>query len=167
MTIRRFSPSLLLVLLTLAACADDRRGYPSLAPRPIERAVLRVQPAPATAAVEPPPISSASDIAQLVASARTADTAFKAALDQARPDIAAGRAAAEGSEAWVVGQQALSNAVAERAPVAQALSELDKRRQAAVAAGHSAEEAAIADAAQQVEAIDEAERALLDAVMPS
>lgn len=166
MTLRHFSPALLSLVL-LAGCADDRRGYPSLAPRPIERAVLTAEPAPATAPVETRPVASSADIDQLVAGAQAADSAFRAALDKARPQIAAGRGAAEGSEAWVVGQEAYSNAVAERAPVAQALAELDKRRQAAVAAGNGAEEAAIADAAQQVQALDEAERALLDAAMPS
>jgi hypothetical protein len=163
----RALPVVSLMLPLLAGCADTRSGYPSLAPRPIERAVLQAAPAPATAPVEAPVLAPSADLAQIVASAQAGDQAFKAALAKARPQIEAARGAAEGSEAWVAGQQAYSSADAERAPVAQALAELDKRRQAAIDAGNAAEEATIAAAAQQVQALDEAERTLLDAAMPS
>jgi hypothetical protein len=166
MNIRAF-PAAVLALSALAGCADTRSGYPSLAPRPIERAVLRAEAAPATAPVETPPLAATADVAQIVASAQAADAAFKAALDAARPQIEAGRAAAEGSEDWAAGQLAYSRAEAARAPVGQALAELDRRRQAAVAAGNTDEEAAIAEATLQVQALDEAERALLEAMMPS
>lgn len=157
----------LLALSVLPGCADTRSGYPSLAPRPVERAVLRVEPAPATAPVETPSISATADLARIVADAHAADAAFRAALDAARPQIEAGRAAAEGSEPWVAAQQAYSRAEAERTPVGQALAELDRRRQAAIGAGNAAEEAAVAEATLQVQALDEAERALLDAALPS
>ena len=156
-----------LTLPLLAGCADTRSGYPSLAPRPIERAALKAAPAPATAPVDTPAISPTADLAQIVASAQAADSAFKAALEKARPQIEAARGAAEGSEAWVMGQQAFSSADAERAPVSQALAELDKRREAAIDAGNHNEEATIAKTAQQVQALDEAERAQLEAAMPS
>lgn len=157
----------LLLLAGLAGCADTRTGYPSLAQRPIEREVLRAAVAPPAAVTGTPPLPAAAAIEQIVASARTADAAFRAALDQARPAIEAGRHAAEGSEAWVAGQQAYSNADFARAPVSEALAELDRRRQAATAAGDGAEEAATIEALLQVQAIDEAERAQLAALMPS
>lgn len=160
-------PVALLILSLLAGCTDSRIGYPSLAPRPVERAVLRAEPASAATVGEPAALPASADIAQIVASAQAADVAFKAALDKARPAIEAGRSAAPGSEAWVDGQQALSGTDAERAPVGNALAELDRRRQAAVAAGKADEEAAIAEATLQVQALDEAERALIDAAMPS
>ena len=163
MTGLRFPALLLFSMVT--GCADVRSGYPSLAPRPIERAVLQAQPAPATAPVATPPLPASAGIAQILASAQAADAAFRAALETGRPRIEAGRAAAEGSEAWVEGQLAYSRAEAERAPVGQALAELDRRRQAAIAAGNGAEEAAIAEAALQVQALDEAGRALLAALM--
>lgn len=165
--INRLFSGALLLLSGLAGCADGRSGYPSLAPRPVERAVLRVAPAAATAPIEAAPIPASADIAQIVATARAADAAFRAALETARALIEAGRGAAEGSEAWVDGQQAYSRAEAERAPVGNALAELDRRRQAAVAAGNSDEEAVIAEASLQVQALHEAETALLDALMPA
>ena len=159
-------PAALILLSALAGCADTRSGYPSLAPRPVERAVMQAQPAPATAAAETPQLPASAGIAEIVASAQAADAAFRAAVGAARPLIEAGRAAPEGSEAWIEGQQAYSGADAARAPVGQALAELDRRRQAAVIAGDSAEEAAIAEATLQVQALDEAERALLAGLMP-
>ena len=155
----------LLMLSAVAGCADGRSGYPSLAPRPIEREVMRADPAPAAAPVEAPPPATA-DIAQIVAGAQIADAAFKAAVDKARPRIEAARGAAEGSEVWVEGQQAYSDAEAARAPVGAALVELDRRRQAATEANSDGEVAALGEAALQVQAIDEAERALLASLMP-
>lgn len=154
-------------LLGLAACADVRSGYPSLAPRPIEREVLRAEAAPLTAVAESAPLPLSADIARIVAEARAADAAFRAAIDKGRARIEAGRAAAEGSEAWVDAQLAYSDADAARAPVGEALAELDRRRQAAIEAGDGAQEAAITDAAMQVQALHEAETAQLAALMPA
>ena len=166
MMIPRFAVALLAlpVLSVLASCADMGSGYPSLAPRPVERAVLQADPAPAAA---PAPLPASADIAQVVARAQTADAAFRAALETARPRIVAARGAPEGSEAWMAGQQAYSDAEAQRAPVGEALVELDRRREAATAAGREDEAAAIAEAGLQVQALDEAGRALLSGLMPS
>lgn len=157
----------LAILPTLAGCADTRSGYPSLAPRPIERAMMQAEAAPALPPAARPPLAPSADIVEILASATAADTAFKAALETARPRIEAGRSAAEGSEAWVVAQQAYSDVEAARAPIGNALAELDRRRQVAVAAGKGGEEAAIAEAALQVQALDEAERALLAGLVPA
>lgn len=161
----RFAAALLALpaLVPLASCADTRSGYPSLAPRPVERAVMQADPAPAAPAAGPAaaPLPASADIAQIVARAQAADAAFRAALEKARPQIAAGRGAAEGSETWVVGQQAYSDAESLRAPVGEALAELDRRREAATEAGRNDEAAAITDAGLLVQAIDEAGRALL------
>jgi len=163
----RLSAVALLALSTLAGCAGTTQGYPSLAPRPIEREVMRADVAPATAAVEPPPLPPSAEVAQIVASAQAADAAFRTALDKARPQIEAARGAAEGSEQWVAAQQAYSAADAARAPVGDALAELDRRRQAAVEAGKGDEATALAGAALEIQALDEAERALLAGLMPA
>ncbi len=169
MSASRAVPLLLLPLLLagLTACADVRSGYPSLAPRPIEREVLRAEAVPPVAAAEVPPLPLAADIAGIVAGAQAADVAFRAAIDKGRARIEAGRAAAEGSEAWIDAQLAYSDADAARAPVGEALAELDRRRQTAIEAGDGAQEAAITDAAMQVQALHEAETAQLAALMPA
>lgn len=168
MMIPRFAAALpaaavLSALPLLAACADTRSGYPSLAPRPVERAVMQADPAPPAPVAGPAAtvLPASPDIAQIVARAQAADAAFRGALEQARPQILAGRSAAEGSEAWVTAQQAYSDAEAVHAPVSEALAELDRRREAATAAGRHDEAAAIAEAGLQVQALDEAGRALL------
>ena len=163
------SPRLVAALLALplASCADTRSGYPSLAPRPIERALLQVDPVPAAVPAVPAPLPASADIAQIVARAQAADAAFRAALEKARAQIVAARGAPEGSETWVSGQQAYSDAESLRAPVGEALAELDRRREAATAAGQGEQAAAIAEAGLRVQAIDDAGRALLTGLMPS
>ncbi|KQX26266.1 MULTISPECIES: hypothetical protein [unclassified Sphingomonas] len=163
----RLFPAALLLCAGLSGCADTRSGYPSLAPRPIEREVLQADAVPPVPATAPAPAAPSADIAQIVAGARTADAAFRAALEKARPAIEAGRSAPEGSEAWVAGQQAYSNADVARMPVADALAELDRRREAAVTAGDAAGGAAVAEALGELQQLHEAERALLAALMPA
>jgi len=163
----RLLPALLLLCAGLAACTDTRTGYPSLAPRPIEREVLRADAPPAAAPVAAAPLPSSADISAIVRGAEAADAAFRAALEKARARVEAGRAAPEGSEAWIVGQQAYSTADAARAPVSEALADLDRRREAAVDAGDADAEAAAAEALGQVQALYDAEQALLAALMPA
>ena len=158
-----------LALALLAGCADTRSGYPSLAPRPVERSVMQVEPAPAAPAVAAAPVapvSASADVAQIVARAQAADATFRAELEKARPKILAAKGATEGSETWVAGQQAYSDVDAVRGPVGDALVELDRRRLAASEAGNGAEEAAIIEAMQQLQALDEAEQAQLALLMP-
>lgn len=167
---KQLLPPILLTALALSlpGCAGPTEGYPSLAPRPIEREVLQAAPVPAApdpTAAAPLPLSA--DIAALVAQAQAADTAFRAAVEKARPQVEAGRGADEGSERWVNAQQAYSSAEAARAPVTEALAELDRRREVAATAGDVAGEAGISAALEQVQALDEAERALLSALMPA
>ena len=161
-------PPILLTALALSGCAAPTEGYPSLAPRPIEREVLQAVPVPAVpdpAAVAPLPPSA--DIAALVAQAKTADASFHEAVEKARPLIEAGRGTEEGSERWANAQQAYSSAEAARAPGTEALAELDRRREAAVTSGDAATEASVAAALDEVQALDDAERALLTTLMPA
>ncbi|QEH77251.1 hypothetical protein EIK56_03335 [Sphingomonas sp. C8-2] len=154
-------------LAGLAGCADTRTGYPSLVPRPIEREVMQAEAVPPAPPATPAPPAPSADIAQIIAGARSADAAFRAEVEKARAAIEAGRSAPEGSEAWVAGQQAYSNADIARLPVADAMAELDRRREAAIEAGDSASEAAIAEAQGQLQELQEAERALLTALLPA
>lgn len=163
----RLFPAALVLCAGLAGCADTGSGYPSLAPRPIEREVLQADGVPPVPPAAPAPAAPSADIAQIVAGARSADAAFRATLEKVRPAIEAGRSAPEGSEAWVVAQQAYSDADIARMPVADALAELDRRREAAASAGDSAGEAAVLEALVQLQELHEAERALLAALMPA
>ena len=171
MNSRHFSPAppmLLLLCAGLAGCADPT-GYPSLAPRPIEREVMKAEappPAPPPAA-EATPIPATAAIAEIVARGEAADAAFAVALAKAQPRIEAGRGASEGSEAWVVAQQAYSDVETASAPLSDALAELDRRREAAVESGDEAGEAASAGAIARLQALYEAQRARLSALMPA
>lgn len=114
------------MLLPLAACATgDMADYPSLAQRPVERRLA--VPPPPVVAPEPVPVSATLEqaLAALLRDAQTGDAAFRAALAEFRP-VAAGLAAAPGSEEWAVAQRALSRADIARGPTRLALAELDR-----------------------------------------
>ena len=83
-------------------------------------------PAPITAPA-PVPVDAGHDerIAALVERARQGHSAFNAELSAARATVAGAAGAAVGSEAWVVGQQAVTRADARRTPVAESLADLD------------------------------------------
>lgn len=163
----RLLSAALLLGAGLSACADTRTGYPSLAPRPVEREVMRAEVAPAAEAVQEAPPSPSADLLQIVAGAESADAAFRTALDKARPMIEAARGAPEGSEAWIAGQLGYSRADAARAPVAEALVELDRRREVAVDKGDTRGEAAIAEALGRVQTLYDAQLAALSALLPA
>lgn len=163
---RLFPAALLVFSAGLVGCADTRTAYPSLAPRPIEREVMQAEAVPPAPPATPAPPSPSADVTQVVAGARAADAAFHATLGKARPVIAAGRSAPEGSEAWVAAQQAYSDVDVARMPLADALAELDRRREAATTAGDGNAEAAIAAALGEVQELYDAETALLTALMP-
>jgi hypothetical protein len=111
-----------LISLALAGGCAEEGPYPSLAPRPVEKAL-------AEADVERPlpPLPDdprlAEQVAALVAGARQGEAEFAAALPVAAGAVA--RAGGAGSESWVDAQQALSRAEAARATTVQALAELD------------------------------------------
>jgi hypothetical protein len=165
MTSRLFLPALAL-FAGLSGCADVT-GYPSLAPRPIEREVMQADAVPPAPPATPAPLPPSADVAAVVERGRAADSAFRAALEKARPQIEAGRRAAEGSEAWVAAQQAYSDVDATSAPLAEALAELDLRRQAATDANDGAGAAAIGAALDELQGLFDAERAQLAALMPA
>ena len=112
-----------LLPLLLAACSTTQTGEPSLAPRAAEAVDPRV-PIPSEVIARPADPALAARIAQLLAEVRSGDAAFQAAAQDAeRLTAAAGPAQ---SESWIAAQQAISAAVAARAPVTRAIADLDE-----------------------------------------
>src|SRR5256885_7622388 len=97
--------SSLLLVAGLSACSSPGGPYPSLQPRAAEAIDPRV---PVERPMNDRPVTPAlaSRLAELVAQARSGDTAFAPAADQAEKLAAA--AGAPQSEGWVAAQQALS-----------------------------------------------------------
>ena len=145
-------------LLALAGCAN-RSGYPGLGQRPIERAAN----APAEPAV---PVAAKADVADddrakaLLEQATAGDAAFTRAAGADCAKIAAGLRAADGSESWVVSQQALSALQAARGAVLSAAAELDRLLiDSSNATATPIDTTALVTAEQQVSALDAAEQA--------
>ena len=109
------------VLLALSACAQQGE-FPSLAPRPVEKAMAESEEEPAVRPVQDDPQLPAR-IAAFVEAGRRGQAAFEAALPEAR--AAVGRAGPSGSDSWIAAQQAISRLETTRATIANALSELD------------------------------------------
>ena len=148
--------------LLLAGCASDMSGYPSLAPRNVEKSA---EPAPAEPAPPMPPVGS-NDVGAIVAGAKTADAAFNEEVTKARPTIEKGRSAPQGGEAWVAAQQAYSGVESARGGVGSALADLDRLHQEAVAKGDPVRLAQVEAAIAEVQAIDGAEQATLTSLQP-
>jgi hypothetical protein len=118
------APLSILVPLVLAAAGCAAPGpYPSLAPRPAEKAYAddseERQPTP-----QPDDPALAGEIDNLVAAARAGAADFDSALPAAQ--AAASRAGATGSDSWIEAQQSLSRLEAARARTTAALADLDR-----------------------------------------
>jgi hypothetical protein len=111
----------LIVIAVTAGCAPGH-APPSLLPRPGEAIDPRV---PVERPVNNRPVDAplASRLAALVSQARDGDAAFQPAV--ARAEQLASAAGASHSESWTVAQEALSAAIAARAPTARALADID------------------------------------------
>jgi hypothetical protein len=118
----RAFPAILVPLLAAAGCAAPG-PYPSLAPRPAEKAYAEDaeerKPTP-----QPDDPALAGEIGRLVAAARAGAADFEAAFPAAR--AAAGRAGPGGSDSWLEAQQALSRLESARAQTTAALADLDR-----------------------------------------
>ena len=154
----------LLLSLALAGCSTRQGTPPSLAPRAAEAIDPRVPvepkgpPAPADEAL-------AERLYSLVGQAQAGNAEFEAAIAQAER-LAAGAGAPQ-SESWVVAQQALSAAVAARAPVTRAMGEIDAAAANALAARGGlapADLRTVEAAAAAVGAIDRQQTARIDAI---
>lgn len=155
-------PRIFGLALALAGCAAPSAQAPSLAARTAEAIDPR---APVLAASTPQPASPALVIrlAGLVGEARRGESAFVLAAGQARR--LAGIAGPSPSESWVVAQEALSAALAARAPTTRALGDIDGIAAAALARKGSiapADFAAIETAAAEVRGIDQRQVQVID-----
>jgi hypothetical protein len=112
----------LLIGGALAGCSAAGGPFPSLQPRAAEAIDPR---APVAAPVNERAVRPelASRLEQLVAEARAGEAAFAPLADQAESLAAA--AGEPQSESWIGAQQALSAAIAARAPTARALGDVD------------------------------------------
>jgi hypothetical protein len=113
-----------MLVFALSACSDGVNA-PSLLPRAIEKQanVIPTAPIPVNSAPISPALRSQLDA--LLTRVKIADSAFSVADKAGGRQIAAGKSAAEGSEAWVVGQQAQSALEAARQDGAAALVEIE------------------------------------------
>jgi hypothetical protein len=150
--------SLCVTLLSAAAGCAAKGEYPSLAPRPFERATQ-------TASVAPPtPFPLTSDAAlvrrvgELVEKAKAGVGAFNSALSLARPIVAASDGV-RASERWIAAQMALSRVERTREPIESALAEIDDERRHVVVISNSADRDYLDAATREVEAINASQRA--------
>ena len=115
--------------LILSACAGGPGAggpAPSLAKRAVEG---RFNVAPPTVEVTPPgplPTDLAGRLARWEADSIAAQQAFASERGAAASAVAAASGAPVASERWVVAQQAISRLVAARAPLTEALADIDR-----------------------------------------
>ena len=116
-------PALLLAASIVSATACAPPGpYPSLEPRPIEKALAGTDEEPAEA-VPADEAGLPARIAAVMAEVRRGQREFDAVLPEAQ--AAAGRAGAAESESWIEAQLALSRLEAAGAVAGKALADLD------------------------------------------
>jgi hypothetical protein len=125
MAMARPSPSLPLLLASLAGLAGCAAPgpFPSLAQRPIEKALGEPGVPPPVAPLPDDP-ALAARVAAFLDQARTGDRAFHAALPAAEQAVK--RAGAVGSDGWIAAQQAVSRAEAAEMQTTRALADLDR-----------------------------------------
>lgn len=124
MALRNARPCTYCVIVLLAGCVPAG-DFPSLAPRPAERALSFEDPARPPQAVASDPVLQGR-IAELSRMAAEGERGFDAELGSTTAAVAAD--GAEGSDAWVTAQQAISRLEAARAPTTRAIAELDRLR---------------------------------------
>lgn len=155
---------MLVVVMALSACSAPGGPYPSLQPRAAEAIDPRV---PVEKPMNDRPVTPAlaSRLAELVAHARSGDSEFETAADQA--ERLAASAGAPQSENWVVAQEALTVAVAARGPVGSALGDIDETGAIALQTQGGiapSDLAAIKRAAAEVGQVDQHEAARVKAI---
>ncbi len=152
----------LAAIFAVGACAAPPGLTPTLTPRSAEALDPRVAAVAATVhrPVDP---TLGSRLAELVDRARRGEGAFVVAAGEAQR--LATKAGPPQSESWVVAQQALSTAVAARAPTTQALGDIDAIADAQVAKHGGiapADLAAIEAAAAEVGAFNRSQVQVID-----
>jgi Meckel syndrome type 1 protein len=129
---RLSQPVLVAVALLGASSCAPEGPYPSLAPRPIEKAMADSEELPAPTKVADDSGLPAK-IQPLMTKTRHGETEYQAELPEARE--AASRAGSSGSDSWVRAQQAVSRLEAARATTTSALADLDSLALAQARAG--------------------------------
>jgi hypothetical protein len=161
MSVRAPIALILPLLASLGAC-QARIDAPSLAPRPAERQPI-LDPAPASEPDTPLDPALAGRLSAILAAAEQGQVAFDRARQAADSAVTRARGAAEGSEAWIAAQQAVSALEAARAPVqAQVTAVAELRADPANAA--QANRDAIDVAASRIATIDDAQAAAIQAL---
>jgi hypothetical protein len=154
----------LLLIACLSGCASAPLGAPSLAPRSAEAIDPRV-PVPEAAISMTPTAGLLAEIDRLVRQAITGDESFQPLIEHAR-ELAASAGPKE-SESWIVAQQALSAAVAARAPVSAAAADIDAlgaQRIKALGGIGAADLKLIDTAAARIGSVDDREAAAIDEI---
>jgi hypothetical protein len=148
--------ALTLHLFFLTSCAERRSAYPSLAERPIEKLGTDITKEPeAPAMVAPASDPAALDrIAALSTRARATSGPFKQILATNSPIVRRAAGTGRGSDAWVAAQVAMGRLESARAPIKAVLFDLDEQRRLIMFGPPSADEAAVAQAVAEAEAID-------------
>jgi hypothetical protein len=134
--------------LMLGGCASSPGAFPSLAPRPIEKAVATHPPSATT--VQSAPLDPEAQV--VIRAGEQAHAAFLAEMAEARPIIASAAGTERGGEAWVSAQQALSRLNAKRGGLASAIADLDGLRRDELSRT-GGEHAAIEQGAQRLNAL--------------
>jgi hypothetical protein len=154
----------LVPIVAIAACARPGGPYPSLQPRAAEAIDPRL-PVPDPPVSSTPTAGLVNQLDALVAQAVNGDSAFRPLAERAQQLASA--AGAKESESWVVAQQALSAAVAARAPVTRAVGDIDAlgaQRVQTLGGIGAADLKAIKAAAARVAEIDGREAAVIDQI---
>lgn len=115
-------PLSLLLSHALGACSTPGGPYPTLAPRAAETVDPRV-PVERPLNLRPASADLVARLDALVAMARQGNNAFGPVAEAAQRLAAS--AGAPQSESWILAQQALSAAIAARAPTARAVGDVD------------------------------------------
>lgn len=111
-----------LLIASLAAGCAAPGDFPSLQPRPIERALAEADAAPDPVPA-PADAETVAKAESLLAEVRAGGREFEALLPETRRRVAS--AATSGSDSWIEAQQALSRLEATRAETVKALADLD------------------------------------------
>ena len=147
--------------VSLAGCVSQG-PFPSLAPRPAEQEDWTEEPSHAAPTVADD-AALRTRIAALVAEAQAGARAFAADLPAA--ERATAHPAAEGSDAWIEAQQAISRVEASRARTDEAATELHQLRLARTERPTSAADLAALDAAiEEVGRIAERQQREMDRI---
>lgn len=118
-------PAIGLALALFACATPETEGYPSLAPRPVEKLGFAEPAAPEAKPVVADPALDTS-IAAARAKLASGKTAFDTAADSAAAAARAAKGAAAGSEPWIEAQTRLATLDSLRADTSLVVTELEQ-----------------------------------------